>query len=62
MVTMSGAWEDCVVRYRIYRPELFTVRASVFAGSTQYVPMALFFCSASFIVFIPLTLFHVPAR
>ena len=37
MVTMSSAWEDCVVRYRIYRPELFTVRASVFAGSTQYV-------------------------
>jgi len=38
MVTMAGTWEDCVVRYRIYRPELFTVRASVFAGSTQYLP------------------------
>ena len=38
MVTMAGTWEDCVVRYRIYRPELFTVRASVFAGSTQYAP------------------------
>lgn len=38
MLTMAATWEDCVVRYRIYRPEVFTVRASVFAGSTQYSP------------------------